>query len=375
MPLDSPNLDDRTFDELVAAAVDRIRRRDGAWRDLSVGDPGMVLLDAFAFVTEQLLFRVNRIPEKAYVAFLNLIGARLYPPTAATAVLTFTLQAPASAPVAIPRGTRVGAQRSGDTSDAPIVFATVDDATIPAGAVSASVRAHNADTYVDEPLGVGTGGGSQFFTVAHAPIVGTTGDAADLLVAVELQPEEARDRVNARVIDGVAYRVWDEVQSFADADAARPAYVVDRASGTIAFAPRVRTSEAGALAGDPAFLAPVPAAGARIRVSYATGGGIRGNVAPGTLTVLKDPVRDERRCRDGGPSRRNAGERADSRSARVPVAAARGHRARLRADRRDANRRRRACEGVCEARAVELCGARYGRGAARSGVPRSRRAR
>jgi hypothetical protein len=291
MPLVSPNLDDRTFEDLFKAAIERAKQRGGNWTDLSFGDPGVVLLDLFAFVTDQLLYRVNRIPEKAYVEFLNLIGARLYPPAAATVDLTFSLQQPPAARLVIPRGTRAAAERAGDAASTPVVFTTVDDASIEPGQTSVDARAHHVEAYVDEPLGTGTGGGSQSFTVAHPPIVQSTGDAADLLVAVEMQAADERDRVNARVIDGVAYRVWDEVQSFADADPQQNVYVVDRSSGTISFAPSLRgTDPSGALATSPAVLAQVPAAGMRIRASYATGGGSRGNVAAGMLRVLKDPI-------------------------------------------------------------------------------------
>ena len=71
MPLPSPDLDDRSFDQLVADAVALIKTKGNAWREPAVGDPGMVLLDAFAYIAEQLLFRLNRIPEKAYVEFLT----------------------------------------------------------------------------------------------------------------------------------------------------------------------------------------------------------------------------------------------------------------------------------------------------------------
>jgi hypothetical protein len=290
MSLPSPDLDDRTFDQLLADAQTRIAQAGGAWRAASAGDPGVVLLDAFAYLTEQLLFRVNRIPEKAYVAFLNLIGAQLYPPTASTAVLTFSTQALVPSAVTIPRGTRVGAQRSGTPGDDSIVFVTVNDATIAAGAQHVDVRAHHALLYVDELAGTGTGAGGQTLTVAHPPILGATGDAADLLVAVEMQPSDARDRVSTRVVDGISYRVWDEGESFGASQSGTASYVVDRSSGTISFAPSIRTTSAATLPDQPATLALVPAAGARIRVSYATGGGSLGNVAAGTLTVLKDPI-------------------------------------------------------------------------------------
>lgn len=52
------------------------------WTDLSPGDPGMVILELFAHLTEIMIYRLNRLPEKAYIEFLRLLGVRLQPPRA-----------------------------------------------------------------------------------------------------------------------------------------------------------------------------------------------------------------------------------------------------------------------------------------------------
>ena len=83
MPLRSPNLDDRRFEDLVEEGRRRIAQACPEWTDLSPGDPGIVLLEVFAYLTDILLYRLNRLPEKAYIKFLGLIGVRLYPPAAA----------------------------------------------------------------------------------------------------------------------------------------------------------------------------------------------------------------------------------------------------------------------------------------------------
>ena len=61
-------------------------------------------------------------------------------------------------------------------------------------------------------------------------------------------------------------------------------YVADRMSGTITFAPAVRLPGADS----PEAMAAVPEAGAEIRAWYFVGGGRDGNVATGSLTVLRD---------------------------------------------------------------------------------------
>ena len=55
MPLPRPDLNNHSFDQLVADAVALIKTKGNAWREVAVGDPGLVLLDAFAYIAEQLL--------------------------------------------------------------------------------------------------------------------------------------------------------------------------------------------------------------------------------------------------------------------------------------------------------------------------------
>ncbi len=111
MALEAPNLDDRTFAQLVEAARNRIIATCPAWSDLSASDPGMALVEVFAFISETIIYRLNRVPEKAYIAFLRLLGVNLLPPEAAGVTLQFKLVKPADKPVEIPRGTRVTVSR------------------------------------------------------------------------------------------------------------------------------------------------------------------------------------------------------------------------------------------------------------------------
>ena len=104
--LHSPNLDDRNFEQLLAEATARIHQVCPQW-ELSESDPAAVLLQAYAHLTEVLIYRVNRWPEKAYFEFLNLLGLRVQPPTAASVDLTFSRPRATESAVEIPRGSRV----------------------------------------------------------------------------------------------------------------------------------------------------------------------------------------------------------------------------------------------------------------------------
>ena len=82
-------LDDRTFDDIVAEAKRLIPRYCPEWTNHNPSDPGMTLVELFSWMTEMTLYRLNKIPEKTYLALLELIGMSLIPPRAARAIIQF----------------------------------------------------------------------------------------------------------------------------------------------------------------------------------------------------------------------------------------------------------------------------------------------
>ncbi len=128
MTLPTPKLDDRSFQDIVNEARELIPRYCPEWTDHNLSDPGITLVELFAWMTEMLLYRVNQVPEKNFITFLDLIGVRLMPPAAASVDLTFRLSAPQQEPMVIARGTEVATVRTGSTE--AIVFSTDHDLTI-----------------------------------------------------------------------------------------------------------------------------------------------------------------------------------------------------------------------------------------------------
>ncbi|WP_329562251.1 putative baseplate assembly protein [Kitasatospora sp. NBC_01266] len=128
MALPSPNLDDRRFQQLVDEAKRYVQQRAPEWTDHNVSDPGVTLIETFAYLVDQLLYRLNRVPEKNYSAFLDLLGIRLFPPSAATAEVDFWLSAPQPETVLLRAGTEVSTLRT-ETEEA-VVFTTVEDLPI-----------------------------------------------------------------------------------------------------------------------------------------------------------------------------------------------------------------------------------------------------
>src|SRR5438128_12276282 len=104
MPLPVPKLDDRTFQDLVNETKRLIPRYCPEWTDHNISDPGVTLIELFAWMTDLLLYRINRIPDRNYIAFLNLMGVRLQSPRPAVADITFRLSAAQPETVTIPQG-------------------------------------------------------------------------------------------------------------------------------------------------------------------------------------------------------------------------------------------------------------------------------
>jgi predicted phage baseplate assembly protein len=123
--LPAPNLDDRRFQDLVDDAKRLVQRRCPEWTDHNVSDPGVTLIETFAFMTDQLLYRLNRVPDRLYIKFLELIGVRLLPPTPARVPVTFWLASPAVRIIPVLPGTEVSTVRT-DIDDA-IGFTTVEE--------------------------------------------------------------------------------------------------------------------------------------------------------------------------------------------------------------------------------------------------------
>lgn len=87
MPLPIPDLDDRRFDDLVAELQQRLQRHVPDLTQLAPGDPAYALVDLFAWLTETIIYRANRIPERQRLAFLNLLQIPLRPARPARGVV------------------------------------------------------------------------------------------------------------------------------------------------------------------------------------------------------------------------------------------------------------------------------------------------
>lgn len=111
MTLPAPKLDTRTFDDLVREARARIPRYTPEWTNLNDSDPGMTLVKLHAWLTETILFELNRVPDLSYVKFLDLLGITPLAAQPARTDLTFELHPLGAATdpltVPVPRNAKV----------------------------------------------------------------------------------------------------------------------------------------------------------------------------------------------------------------------------------------------------------------------------
>jgi len=88
MAIPAPILDDRSYQQLRDELIRRIPVYTPEWTDHNASDPGITLIELFAFLGENLLFRFNQIPEATRLAYLRLLRIPLRPAHPSRALVT-----------------------------------------------------------------------------------------------------------------------------------------------------------------------------------------------------------------------------------------------------------------------------------------------
>ncbi|MER6778072.1 MULTISPECIES: putative baseplate assembly protein [unclassified Streptomyces] len=188
MSLPSPNLDDRRFQQFVDDAKRYIQQRAPEWTDHNVSDPGVTLVETVAHMADQIVYRLNRVPEKNHLAFLDLVGITLFPPSAARTDVTFWLSAPQEDVILVPAGAEVATLRT--EREEAVVFATERDLAVVPCAMSHVVVQHHGQPVVDRTTDLVEGKDVPCFAEAPNPgdcmLIGLTAAAPHCALALEL---------------------------------------------------------------------------------------------------------------------------------------------------------------------------------------------
>lgn len=68
------NLDNETYDDIVEAAVKKISQIAPEWTNYNLSDPGITLIDLFAFMKEMQQYHLNQVSIQNKMKFLKLLG-------------------------------------------------------------------------------------------------------------------------------------------------------------------------------------------------------------------------------------------------------------------------------------------------------------
>jgi hypothetical protein len=85
----APVIDSRGYQELLDEALARIKVTTPEWTNFNRSDPGVTLVELFAFLTEALLYRANQIPDRNREKFLSLLGVPVAPASSARGIVAF----------------------------------------------------------------------------------------------------------------------------------------------------------------------------------------------------------------------------------------------------------------------------------------------
>lgn len=258
----------KDYDGFVEVMTSAIPDHLPEWTSRAPGDPGIVLIELFAYVGDILSYYGDRIANEAFLStatqrrsvieLARLLDYRPSEGVASVGTATFTFTAN-QGNVTIPAGTRVSTSSSDAVlaSEDPVVFTTDVDLTVDTNTVtSGNVGITEGTLVTDEALGNSAGTVDQSFPLLRTPVVEDS-------VTVKVNGEE-----------------WPYFEHLIDADSDESAF-------------GLRVTEDGVvlvLFGDGSTSGAVPPNGATITASYRVGGGRRGNVGANTIIEIVDPI-------------------------------------------------------------------------------------
>jgi len=156
----APKIDKRTATEITQQLQELLLEYAPTWQEFEVdpvtgkrlpkkGSISAALIGTFARFAEIIIERLNQVPDKNFLAFLDLLGASRLPPQAARTPLTFSLAAGSTVDVVVPVGTQVAAPPAEGEKD-PVIFETEAELVVTAAQLtSVFVREPQQDTWSD----------------------------------------------------------------------------------------------------------------------------------------------------------------------------------------------------------------------------------
>ncbi|ACC80119.1 baseplate J/gp47 family protein [Nostoc punctiforme] len=145
-----PKIDQRTYEEIVEQ-TEKLVEQSTDWKATpgNKTDAGGALIRIFGRMVKLVSDRINQVPEKNFLAFLDLIGGELKPPQPAKVPLTFYLAQGSPTDALVPAHTQVSAPPA-EGADEEIVFETDRELVVTTTQLQAVfLREPNQDKYSD----------------------------------------------------------------------------------------------------------------------------------------------------------------------------------------------------------------------------------
>jgi hypothetical protein len=254
----------RDFDALRARLVAQIRASFPAWSDLGVTNIGTILMESFCFVSDVMNFTQDHQSAEARIttafqrknlrALCKLINYEPALATPSTVDVTFTATGLAHNCI-IPAGTIVQAP----DARTPVEFRLLSPVTLTPGAPSAIGTVENST--IRQLVYTGTGRPDQTVTLPEPDFVAIVGS-----------------------ITGSTSGAWKQ----ADGDN----FLLTNPSDQLFIIQFVDNDDRGVIRFSDGISGAIPGDGESFSITYATGGGAKGNVAPHSIAVVVGPLYD-----------------------------------------------------------------------------------
>lgn len=146
--LKPPNIDSRTSINIADQTQQLMCAYLGWDSSADGGEAGKALTAIFAHLCSLVVDRINRAPEKNFLAFLDLLGNSLTPATSASVPLSFTLTSSAAEGVLVPSGTRLFAPAPAGATE-PVYFETEEDLWLTTLELQSFLSSKDSTSYTD----------------------------------------------------------------------------------------------------------------------------------------------------------------------------------------------------------------------------------
>lgn len=266
------------------------------WTNQNPGSLEVMLLESFAREMDILSYYGDRAAAEAYIGtatqlssvirLAQLLGYTPGQPIASTGTVTFETDDTQATAVVVPAGTQVTTQYV-QSLNAPVIFETVADVSVPASGGNAAVQVIQGETQgtvtftmgtqtgndhavLVEPLGTSDGAILQEYTLSNNPVVGGS-------VAIYLDNPLYNPAALINTVDPLT--PWFEVSTLMDAvstDTAWSQSTDENGVVTVQFGDDINGA--------------VPSAGLNIYAGYRVGGGTVGNLASNQIVDIASPL-------------------------------------------------------------------------------------